>query len=351
MNKTNKNRNGGKLMVNKDFQRNTFQLTINNPSKYGFSHEKIKEILVTKFPTLQYFCMADEIGEQGTYHTHIFVVFKSRVRWSTLKKHFDIAHIEVAHGSAESNLEYIKKSGRWQNTFKAETQVEGTFEEWGNFPIQKGTKQDMQELYEMIKAGYSNADILSTNNDYILHIDKLDKLRTMLLTEQYKDERRLDLKVVYIYGATGTNKTRGVLDTHGNSNVYRITDYQHPYDSYACQRVVAYDEFRSQLPLSMLLEHLDIYPVELPARYSNKYACYHTVYIISNWSLEEQYKDIQHNNPESWKAFLRRIHEVRYHHEDGKIDVYNSVKEYLNRDNDFRAISPEEQLKLPFKNN
>lgn len=64
----------------------------------------------------------------------------------------------------------------------------------------------MQELYEMVKAGYSNAEILAQNNDFILQIDKLDKLRTMLLIEKYKDERRLDLKVIYIYGATGTKK-------------------------------------------------------------------------------------------------------------------------------------------------
>ncbi|MFR5321467.1 MAG: hypothetical protein ACLTGQ_09185 [Mediterraneibacter gnavus] len=43
---------------------------------------------------------------------------------------------------------------------------------------------DMEELYGMIQAGYTNAEILAINNDYILNIDKLDKLRTMLLTEK-----------------------------------------------------------------------------------------------------------------------------------------------------------------------
>lgn len=72
----------------------------------------------------------------------------------------------------------------------------------------------MEELYEMIKNGYSNAEILAINNDYILNIDKLDKVRTMLLTEKYKNERRLDLKVIYIYGATGTGKSpRGIRRT------------------------------------------------------------------------------------------------------------------------------------------
>lgn len=332
----------------KNVQRNAFQLTINNPVEYGYTHEKIKETLIMNFTTLKYFCMADEIGGQGTYHTHIYVVFSSRVRWSKVKKNFDEAHIEIAKGSAQSNVEYIKKTGKWAETNKAETSVEGTFEEWGEIPTQRGKKADMEELYEMIKNGYSNAEILAINNDYILNIDKLDKVRTMLLTEKYKNERRLDLKVIYIYGATGTGKTRGVLDEHGNSNVYRVSDYLHPFDGYGTQEVIAFDEFRSGIKISDMLNYCDIYPIELPARYSNKFACYSRVYIISNWSLEMQYSEVQKNSPESWQAFLRRIHKVHHYHADGTLDVYDSVEKYLHRDEEFHAISDEElkQIKI-----
>lgn len=334
---------------NRDTQRNAFQLTINNPKDSGFEHNKIKETLITAFPTLRYFCMADEIGEQGTYHTHAYVYFSSRVRFSTVKKHFPTAHIEAAAGTAESNLDYIRKSGKWEDTKKRETSVDGTFEEWGEFPTQKGQDYNMQELYEMVKNGYSNAEILAINNDYILQIDKLDKLRTMLLTEKYKDERRLDLKVVYISGATGTGKTRGILDRHGDSKVYRVTDYDHPFDGYACQSVIAFDEYRSQLRLSDMLNFCDIYPIELPARYANKYACYNTVYIVSNWPLEEQYTETQLKNPTSWQAFLRRIHEVHVYVGKGEVITYLSVDEYMNRGKDgFVKLTDAQQLELPF---
>lgn len=46
-----------------------------------------------------------------------------------------------------------------------------------------------------------------------------------------------------------------------------------------------------------MLQYCDIYPIQLPARYANKFACYETVYIISNWSLEDQYKEVQKDNP------------------------------------------------------
>ena len=332
-----------------DVQRNAFQLTINNPSEHGLEHQKIKDILITNFTTLQYFCMADEIGKNGTYHTHLYIVLTSRVRISKVKKHFPSAHIEVAKGSAQNNLEYIKKTGKWEGTDKEETKVDGTFEEWGTFPTQKGVKADMQELYEMVQTGYSNAEILAINNDYILHIDKIDKLRTMILTEKYKNTRRLDLRVIYIYGATGTKKTSGVLDKHGDSNVYRVTDYDHPFDGYSCQPVIAFDEFRSHLRISDMLNYMDIYPIELPSRYSNKFACYDTVYIISNLSLEEQYSEVQKTSPESWNAFLRRIHEVHHHKKDGTIDIYNSVEEYMNRQTNFQPITAEEYAQLGFE--
>lgn len=56
-------------------QRYAYQITINNPQTYGCDHLTIKRTLIDNFPTLRYFCMADEIGENGTYHTHIYVCF------------------------------------------------------------------------------------------------------------------------------------------------------------------------------------------------------------------------------------------------------------------------------------
>ena len=324
-------------------QRNAYQLTINNPLDYGFDHLTIKKTLVENFTTLRYFCMADEIGKEGTPHTHLYVYFNSRVRFSTVKKNFPSAHIEPAHGNIQSNISYIKKTGKWEGTDKAETRVDGTFEEWGTVPTQKGTRADMEELYELIKAGYSNAEILAMNNDYILNIERLDRVRTELLIDKFKNTRRTDLKVIYISGATGTGKTRGILDKHGDGNVYRVNDYEHPFDGYSCQNILAFDEFRSQLRLSDMLNYCDIYPIQLPARYANKFACYETVYIISNWSLEDQYKEVQKDNPESWKAFLRRIHEVTIYKEDGTLTHYDSVEAYLKRKEKFHTIEPEDE--------
>ncbi len=318
--------------MSNDLQRNAYQLTINNPKENGFPQETIKKTLVENFATLEYFCMADEIGEQGTYHAHVYVYFSSRVRFSTLKKRFPTAHIEAASGSHQQNREYIRKEGKWKDTEKAETTVPNTFFEWGDMPTSKGTDKLMDELYELVQAGYSDGEIIEFNHDYIRNIDTIAKLRKTILLDKYKGQRRTDLKVHYIFGATGTGKTRGVLDAEGDGNVYRVTDYEHPFDSYNMQSVLCLDEFRSSLKITFMLDALDIYPLELPARYTNRCACYTTVYIISNWCLEDQYREIQESQPTTWTAFLRRIHTVTEYLKDGTIKKYDSVQEYFDRD-------------------
>lgn len=311
-----------------DIQRNRWLLTINHPSENGLDHKTIKKILFDAFSTIQYIAMVDEEG--STYHTHLFLYFHSRVRFSTLKKHFPTAHIEAARGSTSDCIGYLKKDGKWlDHKEKQEQKIEGTFEEWGEKPPEKGNKAPLQELYQMVKDGYSNAEILAENQDYIMVLDKIDRLRTTLLQDKYKNERRTDLKVIYVSGPTGVGKTRGILDRHGDGNVYRVNQYRHyPFDLYDCQPVLLLDEFRSQLSISDMLQFLDIYPVILPARYSHRIACYHYVYIVSNWDLEAQYADEQQYDRESWLAFLRRIHDVQVYQKDGSIRRYSSMKEY-----------------------
>lgn len=331
-------------MKKKDLQSNKFQITINNPVQHGYTHDTISQTLVSKFKTLLYFCMADEQGKQ--YHTHIFVCFSSRVRFSTLKKQFPHAHIEAVKGTVSSNIQYIKKNGKWKNTTKGETSISGTFFEWGNPPADsKGKRYDMTELYRMVDEGLSNAAILDVNQDYIPYIDTINKLRTTLLIDKYKSHRRLELKVSYYFGATRTGKTRYVLDKYGDENVYRITDYQHPFDNYDCQKVIVFEEFRSSLTLSDMLSYCDIYPIELPARYSNKYACFEKVIIISNWTLDMQYANLQTSDWETWQAFLRRIHEVKEFKSDNVQISHGDALSYINNP---KFVSVPANVHIPF---
>lgn len=292
-----------------DTQSRKWQLTINNPTEKGFTHEQIRAEL-DSLKSVVYWCMADEIGENGTYHTHVYIQGKGAMRFSTIKKRFDSAHIEMAKGTALQNREYVSKSGKWEKDKKHETCVDGTFEEWGEMPVERqGARNDLADLHAMVKEGLSDYDILEQMPEAMLQLDKIQLTRQVIVQEKYKNSWR-DLTCVYIYGDTGTGKTRSVMEKYGYENVFRVTDYFHPFDSYRGQDVIIFEEFRSGFRIADMLNYLDGYPLELPCRYANKYACYTKVYIISNIPLSEQYR----NQPqESFNAFLRRINYVLHY--------------------------------------
>ena len=66
-----------------------------------------------------------------------------------------------------------------------------------------------------------------------------------------------ELEVSYIFGRTGSGKTRGVMDAYGYENCYRVTDYKHPFDTYDGQDVLIFEEFRGSLKHGDMLNYLD----------------------------------------------------------------------------------------------
>lgn len=286
-----------------------YQLTINNPEKLGFSHEQIKSIL-TGFHGLLYWCLCDEVGEEGTPHTHVYVVFQNAVMFSTLQQRFYGAHIEIVNGSHQANRDYIRKEGKWAEDAKQKTNKPETFEESGELPPERISGQTASEaILAMIKEGASNAAIVEAYPTAMNKLPYIEQTRQMLLAEQFKNLRRA-VKVHYIWGDTGVGKTRSIMDKYGDSNVYRVTDYKHPFDGYKGQAVIVFEEFHGDIPLNQLLTLIDIYPVELPCRYSNKVACYTEVYFVTNIPLEKQYLDEQYRDPKTWDSLIRRITDV-----------------------------------------
>ena len=293
-------------------QSRKWQLTINNPQDHGMTHDEIID-RAQKFNP-DYVCLADEIGESGTYHTHVYLYSSSPMRFGTIKKRFPTAHIEKAIGTSQENRDYIRKEGKWADTDKAETRVEGTFKEFGVLPNEASEKSPkMAQLMQDVKDGYSTTEIIENDPSFAFKINDIDALREKLLFERFRKENR-PVKVNYLYGDSGTGKTRSIYEKHPPEDVYRITDYSGQsgarFDDYHGEPVIVFEEFHSQVPISAMLNFLDIYPLRLPARYRDRVACFDTVYITSNIPLEQQYMDVQRRELETWNAFLRRIHTV-----------------------------------------
>ena len=182
-------------MAAQDPQSRRWSLTINNPKDCGLDHDTIIERLHLFHP--RYFCLADEIGESGTYHTHIYLFSHSPIRFSTIKNRFPPAHIEKSMKGSVANRDYITKSGKWADTKKAGTSVEGTFFEFGDIPTE--AEEDSPSMYALmgcVEQGMTNAEIIRQKPSYAFRLKGIDEMRDTLQAERYIKENRA-VQVLY----------------------------------------------------------------------------------------------------------------------------------------------------------
>jgi len=310
----------------KDTQSRKWLITINNPLEHGYTRSYIKEILAS-YKSIVYWCMSDETAESGTPHIHIFTAFSSGVRFGSLKKKFNEARLDMCNGTSQQNRDYVFKEGKWEENKKNETNDKESHEEWGEMPIERqGNRVDVHQLYEMITEGKTDLEILDHAPQYMFKMDKISNVRQIRKFGDFKETFR-EMQVTYMFGKTGTGKTRYVMEKYGYRNVYRVTDYRHPFDGYAGQNVMVFEEFNNSLRINNMLNYLDGYPQELPCRYNNKAACYTKVYIISNISLIDQYKTVQEKEMGTYEAFCRRIHRYVEYKENGEEEYFNNIKQ------------------------
>lgn len=205
----------------KDIQAKDWQLTINNPEGHGWSQEKLIEALQLLNP--EYFCMARERAETGTEHIHIYLKRKSALRFSTLKNKFPTAHIEKALGSAWQNREYITKTGKWAESDKRETVIEGSFYEWGEIPVKDTKANDrMKEIIHLIKEEKkSPMEIIQKFLEMGLRIKNLEEIQSLCMEEEALKERNIE--VIYMFGAEGAPKFESILKKHSPRDLQDFT--------------------------------------------------------------------------------------------------------------------------------
>lgn len=304
-----------------------WNITINNPLDYGFNHQKIKDC-IDSLKSVKYWAMCDEMG--STLHTHIIIYRTSPLLFQTLKKLFPPAHIEKMMGTVVENREYLMKDGKWKGTDKEETKLVNTFEEFGTVPEERqGQRNDLTALYDMIKEGKSNYEILEDNPNYMMQLEKVERCREILRYEQFKNIVR-EMHVEYWFGDPGSGKTSGVYKLYGGyDKVYRVTDNRNPWDGYKGQDVILFDDFRAcDFDINILLKWLDIYPLELPCRYNNKQACFTHIYFTSNISFDQLYRTVQSEDVSTWNAFCRRFNLIKEFRDGSQFD-YKGYDDFL----------------------
>lgn len=259
--------------------------------------------LVDAFEDWSWMGQREEGGHTGYRHYQLFMQATSRIRLSTVrarleKKHgIHVNYIEPRRYSAASCVAYVSKK---------ETRQAGPFIH-GDFDMHEdqGQRTDLEELRDAVVKGASVNEIL---NDPELSLKAarfmpwLEKMVGARQATRFSQEDR-EVTVHYLWGKPGLGKTRSVLDVD-RSQIFRVTNYEHPFDDYSGQSTLVLDEFAGQLPFQLLLNVLDRYPCKLPCRFHDTWAGWTTVWIISNKPLERQYQDVE---PQVRAALDRRI--------------------------------------------
>ena len=278
---------------------------------------------------IKYFVFQREKGdEKQTEHIQMYLEFAFGKYFSTIKSLFPKAHIEERKGSKTQARKYCMKE---------DTRL-GEVYEFGDF-VESGERSDLTDAFAMIQNGATDFEIYSAYPNLIRCPKLLDTYRQKYLEETYRKQFR-NVKVYYIYGDSGIGKSRYVSDKFGYDKIYRVTQYGKNYfDDYQGEKIIVFEEFRSQIKISEMLNYLDGHPCYLPCRFNNKIACYDTVFILSNWNFTRQYELEQRDEKKTYDAFKRRITETG----TIKDGVY-----VLDNNKDLFVLSEEEIGELPF---
>lgn len=228
-------------------------------------------------------CQRETCPTTGKLHYQVYAISKKSTRVSGIKKLFgmDTIHVEAARLDNTTCINYCTKdktreSGPW------------TF---GSAPVGQGKRSDLDEFAKDIK----NLDkplcetAMNTPGMVIKYARGMTKLRE--LTMQYKTNTFRTLDVQVIWGAPGIGKTYYVYQQHSPRDIYKLVCSSDTvwWDGYDGQKILLIDEFKGWIPFTFLLQVLDKYPLMLPVKGGFVYANWNTVYIVSNFAIEDWY--------------------------------------------------------------
>lgn len=254
---------------------------------------------INQLEHFKYSCGQLECGEkEKTNHIQTFIVFEIGKRFSTIKRYFPVAHIEICRGSNAECKAYCSKK---------ETRVDNFTFEIGKFAEER-SRTDIVDFLECLNNGVSNTELQTMFPMlYLKHCSNIEKLREMKRHDDLCNEYR-KLDITYIYGPPRTGKTFSIANMYGQKNIHLIRVYRFGmFDNYNGQDVLVFDEFNSQIKITEMNAYLDTYAMTLPARFYDRQANYTKVYIISNLPLQSQYIEEQEHTPVIYKAFCERI--------------------------------------------
>lgn len=283
---------------------------------------------------LQYAIFQREKGEEsGIIHFQFFLNFKNPQYFKKVKEKYIPygCHFKPMISTAHRCREYCSK---------VETRVSGPYE-IGEFE-EEGQRSDLKKAIKMIDEGVPYSVVAKIYPSQSLMYGRQLKLREQMRLEEESEDLCRNVSVEYVYGPPGVGKT-SYVNSQVNfkfSDLFVVENYgEYLFTGYKRQKVVLFDEFYGQVkPIAKMNKLLEPYPKRLRVIGDMVPAFYEKVYIVSNYALNELYKDLRPEQEESFKAFCRRINKIVRFDKNGK--------QFIERDSIWEDIPIEEQ-KMP----
>ena len=229
----------------------------------------------------------EEGSKTGYDHYQCFVQFSSATRLSSIRKSFTsrgftAQYIAPREFSVSSCLAYCTKD---------KTRIEGPWNRGEAQLPSTDTKTLLLDVENQIAEGLTTVDSLLLNPEtrpaVRRHLSYLRAIEEASLRDKWSKTDR-HVTTHFLWGPPRTGKTWGLThERYTYGDFYAVTDWSHPWDSYSQQRVLILDEYEAQADFHLLCQILEGYPLELSARYSNTWAAWDTVWIISNSPLDD----------------------------------------------------------------
>lgn len=249
---------------------------------------------------IQYVCVATEYHQDGSPHRHAFIALKEPVKFEV--DLFDIHNsIEGApdyHGNYQvakapkDALKYVKK--------------DGAFREIGQCPFKSlMSTAEKNEMY----LTQCLEDLVDSGDVSLFKYAQLMKARNMYLISKAANQKREKPHVYWLYGPTGSGKTRFAVEKSGDS--YWISNDCKWFDGYNGQECAILDDIRAgSYSFEFLLRLLDRYPVLVQIKGGFAVWTPKHIYITAPARPEEVF--VNHETGQTWDKIdqlLRRIDE------------------------------------------
>lgn len=269
-----------------------FQFTLNEFEKYPTLVDAIKSRVNYK----AMISCKETAPTTGHVHVHIYALFNQPVRWRQVCGE----HVEVCRGSHKQNIAYICKNG--------------DIIEKCNLEEVRDTKITAAELMKM------SSEEVKQLGPY--HFKLWTNIRlfdqSMTRDQIYKP----GIVVHYIWGESGSGKTKKVFDMIGEGRFDRVKHVGSFWLGVSTDpnvKVAWYDDFRdSDMKPAEFINFIDYYVNDMNVKGGHVPNHYQVIYITSVQPPEELYKNMTLEEPR--KQWMRRLNVIHVEDEDKTVE-------------------------------